>query len=402
VSICEDAWSGVTAIPHGHAYPTDPVSELAKKGATIFINLSASPFEVGKLSARMDLVGAHAKKHGIPFAYCDQVGGNDELVFDGTSFFMDASGRPIGVLPSFAESVAVFDSGARGAASPAPEPDAASSICNALVLGVRDYLRKTGFSKAVVGLSGGIDSAVVCAIAAEALGSENVMGISMPSPYSSGGSIEDSRLLAKNLGVKFLVIPITEVFKAYLDVLEPQFTGMRPDTTEENIQARIRGNYLMAFSNKYGSIVLSTGNKSELAVGYCTLYGDMSGGLAVIADVPKTMVYGVAAHINRDREIIPVATIRKAPSAELKPDQKDQDTLPPYEILDAILERYLEDGLSVRELEAEGFDPKTVAWVVGTVNRNEYKRRQAAPGLKVTSKAFGVGRRIPIAARYRP
>jgi NAD+ synthase (glutamine-hydrolysing) len=400
ITVCEDAWNDPEMWPKRRRYIYDPVSRLKELGATLMINLSASPFEAGKQSVRNRLIGNHAKRHGVPFIYVNQVGGNDELIFDGNSLCVDSDGRPVAQMDAFMESIKIVDTSAAGSISGFTQRDEIASVYDALVLGVRDYLRKTGFSKAVLGLSGGIDSAVVCCIAAEALGPGNVLGITMPSQYSSEGSISDSRVLASNLGIEFREIPVSSVFNRYLEVLEPHFAGMPPDTTEENIQARIRGNCLMAFSNKFGHIVLSTGNKSEMAVGYCTLYGDMSGGLSVIADVPKTMVYSIAKHINRNSEIIPLATIEKPPSAELKPDQKDQDTLPPYEVLDAILHRYIEEALSADEIIEQGFPPETVRWVIRTVNRNEYKRKQAAPGLRVTSKAFGVGRRIPIAARY--
>jgi NAD+ synthase (glutamine-hydrolysing) len=280
------------------------------------------------------------------------------------------------------------------------EQEPVESIHDALALGVRDYVRKCGFEKVVLGLSGGIDSAVTCCLAVAALGPQNVMGITMPSEYSSPGSVEDSRRLAKSLGIEFREVGITEAYHACLASLRGEFSGRAPDATEENIQARVRGNILMAVSNKLGHLVLATGNKSELAVGYCTLYGDMSGGLCVLADVPKTMVYALARHINRSREVIPLATIEKPPSAELRPDQTDQDTLPPYNVLDAIIAGYVDEGRSTDEIVAVGHDRKTVEWVIRAVNRNEYKRRQAAPGLKVTSRAFGTGWRMPIAARY--
>ncbi|MFA6032571.1 MAG: NAD+ synthase [Myxococcota bacterium] len=401
VTVCEDAWNDPAMWPAGRRYTRNPVEDLASMGATLMVNISASPFEAGKPALRRRLISGHASRHRVPFIYVNQVGGNDELIFDGASLCVDRRGLPIHVSPSFQEHVAVVDTAAAGRAHEEfPVQGEAESICNALVLGVRDYLHKTGFKKAVVGLSGGIDSAVVCSIAVRALGAENVLGITMPSPYSSGGSVADSRALAANLGVELREIPISGVFQSYLDVLEPQFAGRVPDVTEENIQARIRGGYLMAFSNKYGYMVLSTGNKSEVAVGYCTLYGDMCGGLSVISDVPKTMVYRLAEWMNRDGAVIPRPTIEKPPSAELKPGQRDQDSLPPYDILDAILEYYVEDGLCAEEIEAKGQDRATVDWVIGTVNRNEYKRRQAATGLRVTSKAFGAGRRIPLAAKY--
>jgi NAD+ synthase (glutamine-hydrolysing) len=400
VSVCEDAWNDPELWPLQRMYPFDPIAIQAHKGATLFINISASPFYVGKEEIRFRLISGHAQKHGVPFVYVNQVGGNDELIFDGRSLALDRQGNPLWVGPAFEETIATIDTEAAGHPKGYEPLEPIATVYRALVLGIRDYLRKCGFSKAVVGLSGGIDSAVTCCLAVEALGKENVLGITMPSPYSSVGSVEDSRRLAQNLGIQFLVIPITTVFSSYLETLEGHFAGMPADVTEENIQARIRGNILMAFSNKYGYLVLSTGNKSELAVGYCTLYGDMSGGLSVISDVPKMMVYELARYINREREIIPGAILEKPPSAELRPNQKDEDSLPPYPILDPILHLYIEEKRSAEEIIAEGFDPDMVERVIRMVNRNEYKRRQAAPGLKVTTKAFGMGRRMPIAARY--
>ncbi len=400
LSICEDAWNHPDLWPKRKPYDYDPVADLAKMGASLLINISASPFEAGKERTRFELIGRHAKKHGLPFIYINQVGGNDELVFDGRSFGVDKNGQMAWWLPAFQEEVVIIDSSLPGKFVEPPAQDEIGSIYSALKLGVRDYFRKCGFNQAVVGLSGGIDSAVVAAIAAQALGPDNVLGITMPSPFSSQGSVDDSRKLADKLGIQMKEIPITEIYEKYLEILEPHFEGRAPDIAEENIQARIRGNILMAVSNKFGRLVLTTGNKSELAVGYCTLYGDMSGGLAVISDVPKTTVYRLAEHINRDREIIPRAVITKPPSAELRAGQKDQDTLPPYEILDRILEGYLEDDLSVDQLVGQGLDRDTVEWVARTVRQNEYKRRQSAPGIKVTGKAFGGGRRMPIAAKY--
>jgi NAD+ synthase (glutamine-hydrolysing) len=330
----------------------------------------------------------------------NQVGGNDELVFDGRSLCVDRAGEAIAVFPPFREHVETIDlsrSARPGLYVPQPEIE---SVYQALVLGVRDYMRKCGFKTAILGLSGGIDSAVTCCLAVAAVGAANVVSVSMPGPYSSKGSVEDSRSLAQNLGVRFEVIPITTAYEAYLKTLEDQFRGTKRDIAEENIQARIRGNVLMALSNKFGHLLLSTGNKSELAVGYCTLYGDMSGGLSVIADVPKTMVYELAGYINQEKAVIPQEIFDKAPSAELRENQTDQDTLPPYETLDQILHYYLDEGYPVRKILELDFDPETVRWVIRTVDRNEYKRRQAAPGLKVTSKAFGMGRRMPIAARF--
>lgn len=400
ITICEDAWTD-PELWLRMPYDRDPVAELAAAGATVLLNISASPFWAGKEETRFRLVSGHAARHRLPFIFVNQVGANDELVFDGRSLAIDSAGRPVAVLPAFTEHVQTVDTAATApaAVSYAPQPTI-ESVYEALLLGIRDYARKTGFRQVVVGLSGGIDSAVVCALAVAALGRANVLGVTMPSRFSSTGSVADSQQLAANLGIRFLTIPIAEVHEAYLRILTPFFEGRPPDIAEENIQARIRGNYLMALSNKFGYLVLTTGNKSELAVGYCTLYGDMSGGLAVIADVPKTMVYELARYINRNGELIPTTCLTKPPSAELRPNQTDQDTLPPYEILDGILKLYIDEGRSRAEIVAAGFDPQTVAWVLRTVDRNEYKRWQAAPGLKVTSKAFGMGRRMPVAARY--
>ena len=408
LSVCEDAWTWPTGsaednLPdmRGRAeYDRDPLAELASAGATVLVNISASPFAVGKEAVRKRLVAGHSTRHHLPFVFVNQVGGNDDLVFDGRSMAFDRQGRPQLALRPFQEEIAVVETGASGAESNYVELDQIESIHDALVLGVRDYVRKCGFKKVVLGLSGGIDSAVVCCLAAAALGPENVLGITMPSEYSSRGSVEDSRRLAENLGIEFREVGIGEAYHAYLSLLEREFAGRKPDTTEENLQARVRGNILMAISNKLGHLVLATGNKSELAVGYCTLYGDMSGGLCVLADVPKTAVYVLANYINRQRETITAPIIRKPPSAELRPNQVDQDTLPPYDVLDAIIAGYVDEGLSMDQIVAAGHDRKTVEWVIQAVNRNEYKRRQAAPGLKVTSRAFGTGWRMPIAARY--
>jgi NAD+ synthase (glutamine-hydrolysing) len=333
--------------------------------------------------------------------YVNQVGGNDELIFDGRSMCVDRDGKLTAYLPAFEEAVVVVDT-AQGDGMDFAPADPVPDIYDALVLGLRDYVQKCGFRSAAIGLSGGIDSALVCALAVDALGPSNVVGVTMPSAYSSPGSVNDSVALAANLGVRIETVPIADVHNAYLEMLGGIITFEGVDVTVENIQARIRGNVLMALSNREGSLVLSTGNKSELAVGYCTLYGDMSGGLAVISDVPKTMVYELARHVNRERERIPAPIIEKPPSAELRPDQLDQDTLPPYDVLDGILAMYVDGGASAADIVAEGFDEETVRWVVRAVNGNEYKRRQAAPGLKVTSKAFGTGRRMPMAARYSP
>jgi NAD+ synthase (glutamine-hydrolysing) len=400
ISICEDAWTDPRLwlrLP----YMFDPLAALAKEGATLLINISASPFWAGKEDVRYRLLSGHARKLGLPFVFVNQVGANDELIFDGCSLFLDRQGRPVAGFRCFVEEVRTIDTAAQATVDVYRPQPIIPTVHEALVLGIRDYARKTGFKQVVLALSGGIDSALTCCLAVEALGAENVLGLSMPSPYSSEGSVNDARKLAENLGIRFKILHIGEAFEAYLNTVEPFFEGLPQDITEENVQARIRGNMVMAFSNKYNYLVLTTGNKSELSVGYCTLYGDMSGGLAVIADVPKTMVYELARYINREREIIPQDTLTKPPSAELRPNQTDQDTLPPYDVLDAILQLYVDEGRSPEEIVSRGFNRETVAWVLRTVDRSEYKRWQAAPGLKVTSKAFGTGRRMPIAARYR-
>ena len=397
VTICEDIWTE-HYLPRP-LYDIEPVRALVEQGAEIIVNLSASPFSLHKPAIRREMVSALARAHKRAIFYCNAVGGNDQLVFDGNSIAVNAKGESIAQLPGFATAEQIIDT---SAAQPIAfkEPERSADLFAALSLGVHDYLAKCGFKSAVLGLSGGIDSAVVAAIAVEALGAGNVTGVSMPSRYSSRGSIDDALALAKNLGIKCLEVPIANAFAAFKAQFAEIFAGLPEDTTEENMQARLRGMILMSLSNKFGHIVLSTGNKSELAVGYCTIYGDMAGGLAVISDVPKTMVYELARWMNREREIIPVSTIEKPPSAELKPDQKDQDTLPAYDILDEILRLYVEENLSARDIIAHGFEEKTVRWVQRRVDINEYKREQAAPGIKVTSRAFGVGRRMPIAQRY--
>ncbi|HEX9916836.1 MAG TPA: NAD+ synthase [candidate division Zixibacteria bacterium] len=400
ISICEDAWNDPELWPKGKIYTFDPIEELAKKRATLFINISASPFYMGKDQIRYRLIHNHVKKHKIPFLFVNQVGGNDELIFDGRSLGFDKNGNLIAVFPSFKEEIRTIDIDSSGKSKTYVPQDQVESVYQALVLGISDYMKKTNFSKAVIGLSGGIDSALTACLAKEAIGKENILGISMPSPFSSEGSIVDSKKLAENLAIEFKVVPISAIYHSYLETLKKDFKGKLPDVTEENIQARIRGNILMAFSNKLGCLVLSTGNKSEMAVGYCTLYGDMSGGLAVLSDVPKTLVYKLADYINRKSEIIPKEIILKPPSAELKPNQTDQDTLPPYDILDQIIHNYIEEVKSPEEIIKMGFDEKTVKWVVKAVDTSEYKRKQAALGLKVTTKAFGVGRRMPVAAKY--
>ncbi|MDD2717514.1 MAG: NAD+ synthase [Candidatus Wallbacteria bacterium] len=397
ITICEDAWFHSAGLFNKKIYDVDPV-QLAAMKADLLINIASSPFTSGKEKVRFQLFSEHAARHRVPFIYVNQVGGNDELIFDGGSMFIDSAGKSRLQLPCFEESIQRLDTDNPGTVKEQEPQEQIKSVHDALVLGVKDYFSKTGFKKAVLGLSGGIDSALVCCLAVEALSAENVLGITMPSQYSSAGSIEDSRKLALNLGIEFKIIPIKAVFDKNLEILTPHFRNMQPDLTEENLQARIRGNFLMAFSNKFNSILLSTGNKSEMAVGYCTLYGDMNGGLAVIADVPKTMIYRIAEYLNRGREIIPKATIEKAPSAELRPNQTDQDTLPPYPVLDAILHHYIEENLSYQEIVGKGFAPDTVAWVIKAIEKNEYKRRQAPLCLKVTSKSFGAGRRFPIAA----
>jgi len=399
ISICEDAWYEPELWAR-RLYPCDPIQELAQKGATLLINISASPFQVGKEGTRFRLFHNHARRFGLPFIYVNQVGGNDELIFDGRSKALDSRGEAVVVAPAFKEAVLTVETAAPGKKGLYQPQEEIAAVHEALVLGLRDYLRKCGFSKAVVGLSGGVDSAVTCCLAQQALGKDNVLGVLMPSPYSSRGSIRDSRKLAKSLGVQVKEIPITPIYRAYLRSLKKHLDVGKIGVALENVQARIRGNLLMALSNEFGYLVLSTGNKSEMAVGYCTLYGDMSGGLSVLSDVPKTMVYQLARHLNRERVLIPIEIITKPPSAELRPDQKDQDTLPPYEILDQIMNYYLTEGYSFKDITRLGFEPETVRWVIRAIDRSEYKRRQAAPGLKITSKAFGMGRRIPIAARY--
>ena len=399
LTICEDAWND-EGFWDERRYRRNPPAELVAAGATILFNNSASPWHLGKNETRREMLAQLAAKTKCPVVYCNLVGGNDELVFDGGSMAFNGSGQLIAHGKLFEEDFVVFD---LDAGQPVISPDVGDEerVYRALVLGLRDYLHKCGFKSAVLGLSGGIDSALTAVIAVDALGKENVRGVSLPSQFSSQGSLDDARLLAANLGIRYDVIPIQLPFEAVKGQLAGVFQGLKEDVAEENIQARLRGVILMAMSNKFGSLLLTTGNKSEMAVGYCTLYGDMNGGLAVISDVPKMMVYRVSNWINREHEIIPAASITKAPSAELRPDQKDQDSLPPYEILDAILEEYVVNLKPTREIIAQGFDEATVKRVVRLIDVTEYKRRQAAPGLKVTSKAFGVGRRIPVAQRYR-
>jgi NAD+ synthetase len=405
VTICEDIWTE-HYLPR-QLYDIDPVKRLVEQKADLIVNLSASPFGLHKPETRLEMVGAVASTYQRPIFYCNAVGGNDQLIFDGNSIAVNAQGKLIAQLASFAEDATIIDS-SESSTIPFRKRPVARDLFEALSLGLSDYLRKCNFKSAVLGLSGGIDSAVVAVIAADALGSENVVGVTMPTQFSSEGSVIDARAVAENLGIKFLEIPIKDTFQVFKQQFAGIFGSLPEDVTEENMQPRLRAMTLMALSNKFGHLLLSTGNKSELAVGYCTIYGDMAGGLAVISDVPKIMVYELARWINSDYaaskggklEIIPISTIKKPPSAELRPNQVDQDTLPPYEVLDEILRLYVEENLSARDIVAHGFDEKTVRWVQRRVDLNEYKREQAAPGLKVTSRAFGVGRRMPIAQKY--
>lgn len=394
VTICEDIWNEPSI--SGVHYAVDPMEAL--RGADLHLNLSASPFHAGKARTRTELLSRQARQAQSPLAYCNQVGGNDELVFDGASMVIGADGEVRFQAPAFVDGGFLVD-----LASPVVEPtyaDWEAEVFEALVVGTRDYARRCGFSRALVGLSGGIDSAVVAVIAARALGPENVWGVGLPGPFSSAGSVTDARALAHNLGIRFDVVPIHGVHEAFLSTLAGPLAGRAPDVTEENLQARARGTILMALSNKFGHLVLTTGNKSEMAVGYCTLYGDMNGGLAVLADVYKTDVYRLARWLNRGGELIPRSTIEKPPSAELAPGQTDQDSLPPYAELDAILRDYVDGDLDVPDLLARGHDRATVERVVRMVARSEYKRGQAAPALRVSQRAFGVGRRVPIAQRW--
>jgi len=401
ILICEDAWNDKDFFSK-RIYSTDSVSQLMEDGADLLINISASPFFMGKNRFRSEMLGSIAKKYGVWLIYVNQVGGNDSVLFDGSSFSYNPSGLCVAAARDFTEDLVVIDiDKGNGEVHPASEDDV-ESVWKALVMGTSDYVTKCGFSKAILGLSGGIDSALVACIAQEALGNENVTAVFMPSRYTSKDNFEDTLTLAKNLNLGWITHPIDSIFEAFLTVINPRFDPTRPGITEQNIQARIRGTLLMAISNRDGSMLLSTGNKSELAMGYCTLYGDMNGGLAVISDVPKTLVYRLARRINSEKEIIPERIFEKAPSAELAPDQRDEDDLPPYEILDPILKAYIEDQKSACEMIKMGMDSKLVERVIRQVDRNEYKRYQAPPGLKVTSKAFGYGRRFPIAQRYRP
>ena len=396
VSVCEDVWNDRDFWQRPR-YLSDPIDAVQALGAGVLLNLSASPFSAGKQRVREDMLGVLARSHRVHVVYVNQVGGNDDLIFDGRSVVVGPDGRVVARAPAFREAVVVVDLEAPDPSALAPSPADEAEIFEALVLGTADYARKCGFREVLLGLSGGIDSALTAVIAAEALGRDRVLGVLMPSPFSSQGSVDDSLALAERLGIRTLTLPIAGVMAAFEATLAGAFAGRAPDVTEENIQARARGNLLMALSNKFGSLLLTTGNKSELAVGYCTLYGDMSGGLAVIADLPKTRVYAVSEWVNREREIIPRAILTKAPSAELRPNQTDQDSLPPYDELDAILERHVERYQSEAEIVAAGFDRATVRRVLRLVRTAEFKRRQAAPGLRITERAFGTGWRMPVA-----
>jgi NAD+ synthase (glutamine-hydrolysing) len=402
LTVCEDAWNDEDIFQR-RIYDTDPVAQFIQAGTDLVINISASPYYLGRKKFRWNMFKFMARKYNVPFMFANQVGGNDSILFDGSSTAYDKNGKTVARAADFEEDLVVFDSKTLKAQPINIHKTSKSdteAIFKGLVMGTRDYVTKCGFSKVVLGLSGGIDSALTACIAVSALGRENVSAVFMPSQYTSKENFEDTEKLSENLGIVQTRIPIDSLFKEFLKLLSPAFKDAEPGITEQNIQARIRGTILMALSNKHGALVLSTGNKSELAVGYCTLYGDMTGGLAVISDVPKTMVYDLARFINRNKALIPPRIITKAPSAELKPDQTDQDDLPPYELLDSILKGYIEDFKGAGELVQTGFDKMIVEDVISRVDRNEYKRHQAAPGLKVTSKAFGYGRRFPLAQRY--
>ena len=399
LTICEDAWND-KRFWNRRLYGIDPVEELVRIGGNLVLNISASPFWLGKRELRRDMLASIARNQKVPVAMVNQVGGNDSLVFDGSSLVIAPDGQVVAQAKSFAEDLIYVDSEKLTGDMHSQIVGEEASAYEALVLGTRDYVYKCGFQRAIIGLSGGIDSALTASIAVDALGSENVIGVGMPGPYSSRGSIDDARELAGNLKIRFELLSINDIYESAQLTLAPVFAGMPPDVTEENIQSRARGLLLMSLSNKLGALVLSTGNKSELAVGYCTLYGDMVGGLAVISDVPKALVYRLSAYVNSRREVIPKATIEKPPSAELRPDQKDSDSLPPYDVLDAILEDYVEESLSAEQIAcAHKFDLELVRRVIRMVERSEYKRQQAAPGIKISAKAFGYGRRFPIAAK---
>ena len=411
ITICEDIWNDEDFWPE-RLYRRDPVKELIAQGAELILNLSASPWHDGKERTRLEMLRRVARDEKIPLAQVNAVGANDELIFDGHSVALDSSGEVLALGKGFAEEILVIELAAGGASVPASRlvsslappnfPPREELLFSALSLGIRDYVRKCGFKSVILGLSGGIDSALIAVIAADALGAENVWGVSLPARYSSEGSLTDAEKLARNLGIRYDVLPIEPAFLAVEKQLEKIFAGTKPNEAEENVQSRLRGVTLMALSNKFGGLVLTTGNKSEMAVGYCTLYGDMNGALAPIADVLKTDVYKISRWVNRGREIIPEDSLTKPPSAELRPGQKDQDSLPPYEILDAILDLYVVKNLGKAEIVSRGFDAAVVNDVVNKITFSEYKRRQAAPGLKVSPRAFGMGRRLPVAQQFRP
>lgn len=404
ITICEDIWNDEDFWPD-RIYRRDPVKELIAQGAEIILNLSASPWCAGKEQTRLEMLQRVARDEKIPLAQVNLVGANDELIFDGHSVALNANGEIIALGKGFAEDILIADLTPSAISHQSSVlstfPPREQQIFSALSLGIRDYVRKCGFKSVILGLSGGIDSALIAVLAADALGAENVWGVAMPARYSSSGSLSDAAALAKNLGIRYAVLPIEPAFLAVEKQLEKVFAGTKPNEAEENVQSRLRGVTLMALSNKFGALVLTTGNKSEMAVGYCTLYGDMNGALAPIADVFKTDIYQIARWVNRDREIIPADSLTKPPSAELRPDQTDHDSLPPYEILDAILDAYVVKNLGKDEIIRRGFAAGVVNDVVNKINFSEYKRRQAAPGLKVSPRAFGMGRRIPIAQRFR-
>jgi len=401
VTVCEDIWNvgDLEGVPR---YSSDPVQDLMKKDIHVLLNISSSPFTLHKRVLRQGILERLAIQYRLPTLYCNQVGGNDDLLFDGSSMALDAAGHLVLLGKEFEEDLIVWEGDRVYPPLDEPPPSDEETILKGLIMGTRDYLRKCGFKRAILGLSGGIDSSLVAVVAQEALGVENVIGVSMPSPFTSAISREDAASLARNLGIGFKEIPISRIYDSFKVELAPLFEGLDEDETEENLQARIRGTLLMALSNKFRAILLSTGNKSETAVGYCTLYGDMNGGLAVISDIPKTMCYRLARYINRHGEVIPQRVISRPPSAELKPDQTDQDTLPPYEILDGVVDAAVVKNLGFREIVDLGYDPDTVRDVLKRINVNEYKRRQAPPGLKITTKSFGYGRRYPIARGREP
>jgi NAD+ synthase (glutamine-hydrolysing) len=401
ITICEDIWNDEDFWPE-RLYRRDPVKELMAQGAEMILNISASPWCLGKDQTRLAMLQRVARDERVPLVMANLVGANDELIFDGNSVALNGAGEPIALGKSFAEDVFVTDLDPTSPVLQRNWPPPEEQLFTALSLGIRDYVQKCGFKSVIVGLSGGIDSALTAVLAVDALGADKVLGVSMPARYSSSGSLTDAEALAKNLGIRYEVLPIEPVFNAVEAQLTKVFAGTKPNEAEENVQSRLRGTTLMALSNKFGALVLTTGNKSEMAVGYCTLYGDMCGALAVIADVFKTEIYRIARWVNREKIIIPEASITKPPSAELRPDQKDQDSLPAYEVLDAILQAYVVENLSKDQIIQRGFNPTVVNDVINKVTFSEYKRRQAAPGLKVSPRAFGMGRRFPIAQRFRP